>query len=146
MFLLKPPHHTTHTILNHHKHTHTSTNTTPNRTLTHTTSQTCTHTPHPHHTHLHHTTTPSNALPPHHQTLTLYSISMPPDTTPDTTPPPNINHTQARGTMSGSTAVHDTIVNQLLSKIDGVNQLNNILVIGENGSVDRNGGVGEMLR
>lgn len=37
---------------------------------------------------------------------------------------------KARGTMSGSTAVHDTIVNQLLSKIDGVNQLNNILVIG----------------
>jgi vesicle-fusing ATPase len=26
--------------------------------------------------------------------------------------------------------VHDTVVNQLLSKIDGVNSLNNILVIG----------------
>ena len=32
--------------------------------------------------------------------------------------------------QSGSTAVHDTVVNQLLSKIDGVDQLNNILVIG----------------
>ncbi|XP_005998641.1 vesicle-fusing ATPase [Latimeria chalumnae] len=35
-----------------------------------------------------------------------------------------------RGTMMGSTGVHDTVVNQLLSKIDGVEQLNNILVIG----------------
>ncbi|GCC30195.1 hypothetical protein chiPu_0008643 [Chiloscyllium punctatum] len=35
-----------------------------------------------------------------------------------------------RGTMAGSTGVHDTVVNQLLSKIDGVEQLNNILVIG----------------
>ncbi|XP_033628935.1 vesicle-fusing ATPase-like [Asterias rubens] len=35
-----------------------------------------------------------------------------------------------RGTMSGSTGVHDTVVNQLLAKIDGVEQLNNILVIG----------------
>jgi SpoVK/Ycf46/Vps4 family AAA+-type ATPase len=31
---------------------------------------------------------------------------------------------------SGSSGVHDTVVNQLLSKIDGVEQLNNILVIG----------------
>ena len=30
----------------------------------------------------------------------------------------------------GSTGVHDTVVNQLLSKIDGVDQLNNILIIG----------------
>ncbi len=37
---------------------------------------------------------------------------------------------KARGTASGSTGVGDTVVNQLLSKIDGVNQLNNILVIG----------------
>ncbi len=37
-----------------------------------------------------------------------------------------------RGSMAGSTGVHDTVVNQLLSKIDGVEQLNNILVIGEN--------------
>uniref|UniRef100_A0A914WJ20 Vesicle-fusing ATPase n=1 Tax=Plectus sambesii TaxID=2011161 RepID=A0A914WJ20_9BILA len=35
-----------------------------------------------------------------------------------------------RGSMAGSTAVHDTVVNQLLSKMDGVDQLNNILVIG----------------
>lgn len=33
--------------------------------------------------------------------------------------------------MAGSTGVHDTVVNQLLSKIDGVEQLNNILVIGK---------------
>lgn len=32
--------------------------------------------------------------------------------------------------QAGNTGVHDTVVNQLLSKIDGVNQLNNILVIG----------------
>ncbi|VDK72438.1 unnamed protein product, partial [Onchocerca ochengi] len=31
---------------------------------------------------------------------------------------------------AGSTAVHDTVVNQLLAKMDGVEQLNNILVIG----------------
>ncbi|MFH4984467.1 hypothetical protein AB6A40_011176 [Gnathostoma spinigerum] len=35
-----------------------------------------------------------------------------------------------RGSVAGSTAVHDTVVNQLLSKMDGVEQLNNILVIG----------------
>jgi len=35
-----------------------------------------------------------------------------------------------RGTVSGSTGVADTVVNQLLSKIDGVEQLNNILIIG----------------
>lgn len=35
-----------------------------------------------------------------------------------------------RGSLSNSTGVHDTVVNQLLSKIDGVNSLNNILVIG----------------
>lgn len=34
-----------------------------------------------------------------------------------------------RGTTSSSTGVGDSIVNQLLSKIDGVNQLNNILII-----------------
>jgi len=37
---------------------------------------------------------------------------------------------KARGTAAGSTGVNDTVVNQLLSKIDGVEQLNNILVIG----------------
>ena len=35
-----------------------------------------------------------------------------------------------RGTVTGGTNVHDTAVNQLLSKIDGVNSLNNILLIG----------------
>ncbi|XP_063090042.1 vesicle-fusing ATPase-like [Cavia porcellus] len=35
-----------------------------------------------------------------------------------------------RGSMAGSTGIHNTVVNQLLSKIDGVEQLNNILVIG----------------
>eukprot|EP01088_Endostelium_zonatum_P021071 TRINITY_DN8087_c0_g1_i1.p1 TRINITY_DN8087_c0_g1~~TRINITY_DN8087_c0_g1_i1.p1 ORF type:complete len:813 (-),score=222.69 TRINITY_DN8087_c0_g1_i1:32-2470(-) len=36
----------------------------------------------------------------------------------------------ARGTRSGGTGVADTVVTQLLSKIDGVDQLNNILIIG----------------
>lgn len=35
-----------------------------------------------------------------------------------------------RGSVAGNTGVHDTVVNQLLAKIDGVEQLNNILVIG----------------
>lgn len=35
-----------------------------------------------------------------------------------------------RGSQAGSTGVHDTMVNQLLTKLDGVEQLNNILVIG----------------
>eukprot|EP01135_Chromosphaera_perkinsii_P011551 Nk52_evm9s2438 gene=Nk52_evmTU9s2438 len=35
-----------------------------------------------------------------------------------------------RGMNAGSTGVGDTVVNQLLSKIDGVDQLNNILLIG----------------
>uniref|UniRef100_A0A915EHE6 Vesicle-fusing ATPase n=1 Tax=Ditylenchus dipsaci TaxID=166011 RepID=A0A915EHE6_9BILA len=35
-----------------------------------------------------------------------------------------------RGSMAGSTGVHDTVVNQLLTKLDGVEQINNILVIG----------------
>ena len=33
--------------------------------------------------------------------------------------------------QAGNTGVHDTVVNQLLAKIDGVEQLNNILVIGK---------------
>ncbi|KAI5750413.1 hypothetical protein M8J76_015458 [Diaphorina citri] len=37
---------------------------------------------------------------------------------------------KARGTAGGNTGVHDTVVNQLLSKMDGVERLNNILVIG----------------
>ena len=35
-----------------------------------------------------------------------------------------------RGSNKDGTGVHDTVVNQLLSKIDGVNSLNNILIIG----------------
>ena len=37
---------------------------------------------------------------------------------------------KARGSSRDGTGVGDTVVNQLLSKIDGVNSLNNILVIG----------------
>ncbi|XP_075236874.1 vesicle-fusing ATPase 1-like [Lycorma delicatula] len=37
---------------------------------------------------------------------------------------------KARGSVGSNTGVHDTVVNQLLAKIDGVEQLNNILVIG----------------
>ena len=37
---------------------------------------------------------------------------------------------EARGSVGGGTGVHDTVVNQLLSMIDGVDALNNILVIG----------------
>ena len=36
----------------------------------------------------------------------------------------------SRGTRTGSTGVADTVVNQLLAKIDGVEELNNILLIG----------------
>lgn len=35
-----------------------------------------------------------------------------------------------RGSSSDSTGVSDSVVNQLLSKIDGVDSLNNILIIG----------------
>lgn len=38
---------------------------------------------------------------------------------------------KARGTVSGGTGVNDSIVNQLLAKLDGVDQLNNIIVIGK---------------
>ena len=37
---------------------------------------------------------------------------------------------KTRGSVAGSSGVNDTVVNQLLTKIDGVQQLNNILVIG----------------
>ncbi|KAH8856784.1 Vesicle-fusing ATPase 2 [Schistosoma japonicum] len=37
---------------------------------------------------------------------------------------------KTRGSTGGGAGVHDTVVNQLLTNIDGVNQLNNILVIG----------------
>lgn len=36
----------------------------------------------------------------------------------------------------GSTSVHDTVVNQILSKMDGVGQLNNILVIAMTNRLD----------
>ena len=35
-----------------------------------------------------------------------------------------------RGSVSSGSSVHDTVVNQLLTKIDGVDALNNILLIG----------------
>lgn len=35
-----------------------------------------------------------------------------------------------RGSITSGTGVHESVVNQFLSKIDGVNSLNNILVIG----------------
>lgn len=37
---------------------------------------------------------------------------------------------RTRGTSGGSTGVNDSLVNQLLTKLDGVNKVNNILVIG----------------
>lgn len=37
---------------------------------------------------------------------------------------------RSRGTISSGTGVHDSAVNQLLTKIDGVDSLNNILIIG----------------
>jgi len=43
---------------------------------------------------------------------------------------------RTRGSLSGSTGVHDTVVNQLLAKIDGVEQLNNILLIGMTNRID----------
>lgn len=39
-----------------------------------------------------------------------------------------------RGSVSSGTGVHDTVVNQLLTKIDGVDSLNNILLIGDHPS------------
>ena len=43
---------------------------------------------------------------------------------------------KARGTHSGGTGVNDSIVNQLLAKIDGVEALNNILLIGMTNRLD----------
>lgn len=37
---------------------------------------------------------------------------------------------RTRGSVSDNTGVADSVVNQLLSKIDGVDSLNNILIIG----------------
>lgn len=41
-----------------------------------------------------------------------------------------------RGSTSGGTGVGDTVVNQILSKMDGVDQLNNILIIGMTNRID----------
>jgi vesicle-fusing ATPase len=41
-----------------------------------------------------------------------------------------------RGTSGGSTGVGDSVVNQLLSKLDGVDQLNNVLLIGMTNRMD----------
>lgn len=41
-----------------------------------------------------------------------------------------------RGTVNSGTGVNDSIVNQLLSKIDGVNPLNNVLLIGMTNRMD----------
>lgn len=43
---------------------------------------------------------------------------------------------KARGSVAGNAGVNDTVVNQLLSKIDGVDQLNNILIIGMTNRLD----------
>ncbi|KAH9467259.1 hypothetical protein Pst134EB_002281 [Puccinia striiformis f. sp. tritici] len=40
-----------------------------------------------------------------------------------------------RGSTGGGTGVGDSVVNQLLSKMDGVDQLNNILIIGMTKSI-----------
>ncbi|GKV52523.1 hypothetical protein SLEP1_g59101, partial [Rubroshorea leprosula] len=40
------------------------------------------------------------------------------------------SHFQSRGSTRDGTGVHDSIVNQLLTKIDGVESLNNVLLIG----------------
>ncbi len=37
---------------------------------------------------------------------------------------------KSRGKVDGASVVYDSVVTQLLAKIDGVKQLNNILVIG----------------
>jgi vesicle-fusing ATPase len=41
-----------------------------------------------------------------------------------------------RGSTSSGTGVGDTVVNQVLSKMDGVDQLNNILIIGMTNRID----------
>jgi len=43
---------------------------------------------------------------------------------------------KSRGSKADGTGVHDSIVNQLLSKIDGVDSLNNILLIGMTNRID----------
>lgn len=41
-----------------------------------------------------------------------------------------------RGSSQGDTGVRDNVVNQLLAKIDGVEQLDNILIIGMTNRID----------
>ena len=43
---------------------------------------------------------------------------------------------KTRGTASGSTGVNDSVVNQLLAKMDGVERLNNVLIIGMTNRLD----------
>ncbi|KAF6780493.1 hypothetical protein AHF37_00038 [Paragonimus kellicotti] len=43
---------------------------------------------------------------------------------------------KTRGSTAGGAGVHDTVVNQLLTKMDGVEQLNNVLVIGMTNRID----------
>eukprot|EP00047_Mylnosiga_fluctuans_P001953 m.222546 g.222546 ORF g.222546 m.222546 type:complete len:771 (+) comp10784_c0_seq1:3-2315(+) len=43
---------------------------------------------------------------------------------------------KSRGSVQSGTGVQDSVVNQLLSKIDGVNSLNNILLIGMTNRID----------
>ena len=47
---------------------------------------------------------------------------------------------KSRGSVRDGSGVHDTVVNQLLTKIDGVDALNNILLIG---MTNRCGGRGQ---
>ncbi|TYI32313.1 hypothetical protein ES332_A04G051100v1 [Gossypium tomentosum] len=42
----------------------------------------------------------------------------------------NLNECKSRGSTRDGTGVHDSIVNQLLTKIDGVESLNNVLLSG----------------
>ncbi len=41
-----------------------------------------------------------------------------------------------RGSTNSTTGIEDTVVNQLLSKMDGVDQLNNVLIIGITNRID----------
>lgn len=58
------------------------------------------------------------------------SVAVTGATTSNSPLPLSIHPLQSRGSVRDGSGVHDTIVNQLLTKIDGVNALNNILVIG----------------
>ena len=49
---------------------------------------------------------------------------------------------KSRGSVRDGSGVHDTVVNQLLTKIDGVDALNNILLIGMTNRCGEGGGEG----